>query len=169
MPGLLEPIRNGGGEVQQKNKTVSIGSFRNSNNLKKILPNDIYTSLFDPVPDNLDIKKLITVPDNKSSHFLNNAAFGRAYDDVRTLGDRLRQFAESNPDTFYDQACLPMINHTYEVLEEFFKTDKIVMTPNCTFGMKAVLERVIADGHKIVAQLAPIYGATQKLLGIYII
>ena len=166
MPGLLEPIRNGGGEeLQKKSKIVSIGSFRSSFNLRTILPDDIYSSLFDPVPDNLDIKKLITVPDNKRRHFLNNAAFGRAYDDVRNLGDRLRQFAESNPDTFYDQACLPLINHTYEVLEDFFKTDKIVMTPNCTFGMRAVLERIIADGHKVVAQLSPIYGATQKLLG----
>ena len=48
------------------------------------------------------------------------------------LNSRLREFSETHPDIFYDQACLPLINYTYQVLEEFFQTDQLVLVPNCT-------------------------------------
>ena len=50
-------------------------------------------------------------------HFLNNAAFGRAYDSVLELSFKLRRFAETSPDIFYDQACLPLVDYTYSVLQ----------------------------------------------------
>ena len=60
-------------------------------------------------------RSLITIPESNGKHLLNNAAFGRAYKDVLSLSSKLRHFAETNPDTFYDQACLPLVDHTYEV------------------------------------------------------
>lgn len=33
-----------------------------------------------------------------------------------------------------------------------------------TVGMKGVLERLVSQGHSRLAALAPIYGATEKLL-----
>ncbi len=41
-----------------------------------------------------------------SAAFLNNGAFGRAYDRVRNLSTELRKFAEENPDVFYDQVTI---------------------------------------------------------------
>ena len=67
-------------------KKATIGSFRNNIDIKTLLPPNLYSSIFDPVPDNLDIKNLITVPNNQVKHFLNNAAFGRAFDDVPCSG-----------------------------------------------------------------------------------
>ena len=110
-------------DFNKKLEKRSIGSFRSNGDLKTLLPEDIFSSLFDPIPDNLDVRKLITIPNSNGKHYLNNAAFGRAYDDVLTLSSKLRLFAETNPDTFYDQACLPLIDNTYDVLEDFFDTD----------------------------------------------
>ena len=76
-------------------KMATIGSFRNNIDIKTLLPPNLYSSIFDPVPDNLDIKNLITVPNNQGKHFLNNAAFGRAFDDVLDLSGKLRHFAET--------------------------------------------------------------------------
>ena len=84
------------------------------------------------------------------------------------LNSRLREFSETHPDIFYDQACLPLINYTYLVLEEFFQTDRMVLVPNCTFGLKAVLDQLVKEKkHQVVGTLAPLYGATQKLLECY--
>jgi len=150
-------------------KTKTFGSFRNTSNLKSILPEDLFSAVFGDIPDNLDIAKLVTFDGGKGQrHFLNHAAFGKPYGQVLDLSLKLRQFAESNPDVFYDQACLPLVENTYKVLEEFLGTDKLVLVPNCTTGMKCVLDHLTKEGgHRSVAQLSPLYGATQKLLEFY--
>ena len=66
-----------------------IGSFRNdvtddTNHLKKILPGEIFSALFDEIPDDVEVEKLISVDESKA--YLNNAAFGNSYDAVRELG-----------------------------------------------------------------------------------
>jgi hypothetical protein len=69
---------------------------------------------------------------------------------------------------FYDQACLPLINNTYKVLEDFLGTKQIVLVPNCTFGIRSVVEHLTHEkGHRTMAILRPLYGATQKLLEAY--
>jgi hypothetical protein len=149
-------------------KQPTIGSFRDNVDIRSLLPPDLYSAIFDPIPDNLELDDLITIRKNEGKHYLNNAAFGRAYDEVLKLNSRLREFAETQPDIFYDQACLPLIKHTYRVLEDFLLTDQMVLVPNCTFGLKAVLDHLVKDRqHGVIAQLAPIYGATQKLLECY--
>ena len=134
-------------DFHKKLKSNTIGSFRSNGDLKTLLPEDIFDSLFDPIPDNLDVRKLITIPNRNEKHYLNNAAFGRAYDDVLNLSSKLRLFAETNPDTFYDQACLHLIDNTYDVLEDFFDTDKIVLVPNCSFGLRSIMERLVREKH----------------------
>ena len=176
MPGLIlsEPMTPGKSVDNQvekkmvKTKKGTIGSFRNNLDIKTLLPPDLHSDIFDPIPDNLDVGSLITIPESHGRHYLNNAAFGRAYDDVLSLSNKLRNFAETNPDTFYDQACLPLVDYTYQVLENFFGTDQMVLVPNCTLGLRSVMERLVKSGdHRVMAQLSPIYGATQKLMEYY--
>jgi len=144
------------------------GSFRNCGDIKSLIPTDLHSAIFDDIPDNLDPKKLITIDESNDKHYLNNAAFGRAYDDVLDLSFKLKRFAETNPDIFYDQVCLPLIDHTYEVLEKFFATENLVLVPNCTFGIKSIIEHLVQEkGHKNLAQLTPIYGSTGKLMDYY--
>jgi len=152
----------------RKESKMTFGSFRNTTDIKNVLPKDLYADIFNEIPDDLDPRKLISLNEGNDKHYLNNAAFGRAYDDVLDLSFKLKRFAETNPDTFYDQVCLPLINHTYEVLEDFFETENVVLLPNCTFGMKSVIEHLVLEkGHKNLAQLTPVYGATQKLMEYY--
>jgi len=152
----------------RKDSKQTFGSFRNTGDIKNLIPKDLYSAIFDEIPDNLDPKNLIKVEETGDKHFLNNAAFGRAYDDVLDLSFKLKNFAETNPDIFYDQVCLPLVNHTYDVLEEFFGTENVVLVPNCTFGIKSILEHLVQEkGHKNLAQLTPVYGATQKLMDYY--
>jgi len=172
MPGLTVPNHQNSNLDNsigcKMGKKGAIGSFRSSQDVKSLLPSDIHSDIFDPIPENIDIRSLITIPESNGKHLLNNAAFGRAYKDVLSLSSKLRHFAETNPDTFYDQACLPLVDHTYEVLEDFFGTDKIVLVPNCTIGLRSVMERLIQEKkHRVIAQLSPLYGATQKLLEYY--
>ena len=68
------PLKEG---LKKELKKSTIGSFRNNADLKTLLPHDIFSSLFDPIPDNLDVRKLITIPNSNGKHYLNNAAFGR--------------------------------------------------------------------------------------------
>ena len=95
-----------------------IGSFRLGVDMKKLLPSKLYSDIFDEEILSTDISSL-DVPSNDiksnvastisvdrgetSVAFLNNGAFGRAYDRVQSVAVQLRQFAESNPDVFYDQ------------------------------------------------------------------
>jgi len=152
----------------RKESRQKFGSFRSNGDIKSLIPKDLYSAIFDEIPDNLDVKNLITVEQGLERHYLNNAAFGRAYDDVLDLSFKLKRFAETNPDIFYDQTCLPLISHTYDVLEDFFGTEKLVLVPNCTFGIKTVIEHLVREkNHKILAQLTPVYGATQKLMDYY--
>jgi len=151
-----------------KDAKSKFGSFRSTGNVRNLLPEDLYHAIFDDISDDLDVKNLITVDQSHDKQYLNNAAFGRAYDDVLDLSFKLKKFAETNPDVFYDQTSLPLINYCYEVLEEFFGTDKLVLVPNCTFGMRSVMEHLVYEKkHKILAQLTPVYGATQKLMEYY--
>eukprot|EP00090_Calanus_glacialis_P047225 TRINITY_DN9685_c0_g1_i1.p1 TRINITY_DN9685_c0_g1~~TRINITY_DN9685_c0_g1_i1.p1 ORF type:complete len:1465 (-),score=349.19 TRINITY_DN9685_c0_g1_i1:88-4482(-) len=152
----------------RKESRQKLGSFRNCEDIKSLIPRDLYSAIFDDVPDDLDVNNLIAVDEGHDKHYLNNAAFGRAYEDVLDLSFKLKRFAETHPDIFYDQACLPLINHTYEVLEDFFATENVVLVPNCTFGLKSVIEHLVREkGHKNLAQLTPVYGATQKLMDYY--
>ena len=121
----------------------TIGSFRDVADVKSILPDSIYSALYDDIPDGLDIKTLITLDPGQQRQYLNHAAFGRAYDSVVDLSFNLRRFAESQPDVFYDQACLPLINNTYKVLEDFLGTKQVVLVPNCTFGIHSVVEHLV--------------------------
>ena len=48
---------------------------------------------------------------------------------------------------------------------EFFETSNIVLVPNCSIGMKSILETLVKHNRSMtVAYLSPVYGATQKLL-----
>ena len=118
----------------RKESRQKFGSFRNCEDIKSLIPKDLYSAIFDAIPDDLDVNNLIAVDEGHDKHYLNNAAFGRAYEDVLDLSFKLKRFAETHPDIFYEQACLPLINHSYEVLEDFFATENVVLVPNCTFG-----------------------------------
>ncbi|XP_057311153.1 uncharacterized protein LOC130648998 isoform X1 [Hydractinia symbiolongicarpus] len=143
-----------------------IGSFRDSTDVKKFLPGNLYEALYSDISDNLDIHDLIKVVSN--SAYLNNAAFGRAYSDVYKLSMLLREFSETSSDVFYDQVCLPLVKHSYEVAEAFFRTENVLLVQNCTFGMKSVADLLIKEKqHERIACLDPLYGATKKLLSFY--
>jgi hypothetical protein len=78
---------------------------------------------------------------------LNHAAFGRPYDQVLQLSLALRAESEIRADVFYDQVLHSLINgYTYPALTDFFGTENVVLVPNCTFGMKAVVEKLRKDG-----------------------
>ena len=146
----------------------TFGSFRSSNDVKSVLPEDLYRTIHEDIPDDLDIEKLVTIENKDSKQYLNHAAFGRPYDSVLELSMKLRRFAETNADVFYDQACLPLINHTYQVLDEFLGTKQVVLVPNCTLGIRAVLEHLVKEkDHRAVGLLQPLYGSTQKLVESY--
>lgn len=100
-----------------------------------------------------------------SRAYLNNAAFGKAYNECYILSSKLHEFSESDPDVYYDQALLPLIENSYEIASDFFKTKNLVLTPNCTIGLKAVVDTLVkTKKHHSFAYLSPLYGATQKLL-----
>ena len=85
---------------------TQIGSFRLGVDMKKHLPSKLFVDLFDEdlVTSN-EASKISVDRGDKKVAFLNNGAFGRAYDLVQSIAIQLRQFAESNPDIFYDQVC----------------------------------------------------------------
>lgn len=146
------------------NKTV--GSFRNVLDIQKRLPKKLYDAIFETVSNALDTRELINISSNKT--YLNNGAFGHAYDAVKKLSVMLREFSEEEPEVFYDQICLPLVNNSYEILEDFFQTRNLVLVPNCTLGMRCISDLLIRDGeHTSVGCLLPIYGATAKLLQYY--
>jgi ABC-type phosphate/phosphonate transport system substrate-binding protein len=84
--------------------TNQIGSFRLGVDMKKLLPSKLYSDIFDDADITSNDASTIRVDRGETSAaFLNNGAFGRAYDRVQSVAIQLRQFAESNPDVFYDQ------------------------------------------------------------------
>ena len=144
---------------------TTIGSFRFEEDIKKYLPDELYSQIFDEISDDLKISELVQIKLNDGNAYLNHAAFGRAYNDVISLSLQLKSFAEANPDVFYDQLCLPLTNYTYQVVSEFFNTENVLLVPNCTFGMNAVAEYLIREReYSKVALLNPLYGATKKQL-----
>ena len=72
-------------ESKEDDKKPTIGSFRDNVDIKSLLPSDLYSSIFDPIPDNWNLTDLITIKTNQGRHYLNNAAFGRAYDEVSII------------------------------------------------------------------------------------
>jgi len=164
-PALPSPRK---ARLSSGGRTKSIGSFRSATDIRTVVPEDIYKALHDDIPSDLDFRNLITF-DNKQKHqYLNHAAFGRPYDSVLDVSLSLRRFAETHSDVFYDQACLPLISNTYRVLEDFLGTRQVVLVPNCTFGIRSVLEHLVKErGHRSIGLLQPLYGATQKLIGSY--
>ena len=80
-----------------------IGSFRVGAELKKLLPPKVFADIFDDDVSSNDAPAISVDPGPTSAAFLNNGASGRAYDRVRNIAIQLRQFAEENPDVFYDQ------------------------------------------------------------------
>ena len=68
---------------KEEDRRPTIGSFRDNVDIKSLLPSDLYSSIFDPIPDNWNLADLITIKSNQGRHYLNNAAFGRAYDEVK--------------------------------------------------------------------------------------
>ena len=137
-----------------------------------------------------DIASLITHQQSSDVPLalLNHGAFGKAYDDCMKLSIELRVFAEQHPDLFYDQLLVPLLKHSYNICADFFglKTpSNCVLVPNCTMGMKAVMDKLLlrqkkptSHGQKMqyllgqdvvnVGYLSPIYGATKNLLRSYI-
>ena len=119
--------------------------------------------------------------------FLNHAAFGKAYDSCTRLSIQLRRFADQHPDLFYDQLLMPLLKHSYNVCADFFELNdskNCVLVPNCTIGMKAIMDKLLLKkastvyhGNKMqqlgdndivhVGYLSPIYGATKNLLKSY--
>ena len=69
-------------DTKEEDRKPTIGSFRDNVDIKSLLPSDLYSSIFDPIPDNWNLTDLITIRKNEGRHYLNNAAFGRAYDEV---------------------------------------------------------------------------------------
>ena len=67
---------------------------------------------------------------------------------------------------------MPLVRRSLGMAAEAFATapEKIFFTPNCTAGMKSVLETLLSSPKKYrqFAYLTPIYGATDKLLNEYI-
>eukprot|EP00111_Clytia_hemisphaerica_P016719 TCONS_00049577-protein len=152
--------------IFSRHSNQTVGSFRNDVDVQKHLPRELYNAIFGDIPNNLDAQRLITVPQNKT--LLNNGAFGHAYDDVRKLSRMLRDFSEDESEIFFDQVCLPLVNHSYAVVEEFMETPNVLLVPNCTMGMKCIAEHLVRQqGHKSIASLFPLYGATAKLLEYY--
>ena len=84
-------------------KNVQIGSFRIGAELKRVLPAKLYDDIFNGDVSQNDAAKISVDRGMTSSAFLNNGAFGRAYDAVQNVANELRRFAESNTDIFYDQ------------------------------------------------------------------
>ena len=86
---------------------TQIGSFRSGVDLKRHLPAKLFRDIFDE-SDNLssDVANISVDRGENKVAFLNNGAFGRAYDKVQSIAMQLRQFAESNPDVFYDQVIV---------------------------------------------------------------
>lgn len=72
-------------ELKNEVRKTMIGSFRDNVDVKSLLPPDLYSAIFDPIPDDWSLNSLITIKKNQGKHYLNNAAFGRAYDEVTTL------------------------------------------------------------------------------------
>ena len=72
-------------DSKEEERKPTIGSFRDNVDIKSLLPSDLYSSIFDPIPDNWNLTDLITIKKNEGRHYLNNAAFGRAYDEVRYI------------------------------------------------------------------------------------
>ena len=70
-------------DSKEEERKPTIGSFRDNVDIKSLLPSDLYSSIFDPIPDNWNLTDLITIKANQGRHYLNNAAFGRAYDEVK--------------------------------------------------------------------------------------
>ena len=128
-----------------------------------------------------------TLSDNPIA-LLNHGAFGRAYNACIKLSDQLRIFARKYPDLFYDQLMIPLLKHSYQTCADFFhlkNPNNVVLLPNCTMGMKAVMDKILMKtssstyyGNKMkqlgdidtvhVAYLSPIYGATQNLIQSYL-
>lgn len=61
---------------------AKIGSFRDSGDLKKILPEDLFAEIFDDEIARDPNASKISVDITESISFLNNGAFGRPYDKV---------------------------------------------------------------------------------------
>ena len=71
-------------ELKKEERRPTIGSFRDNVDIKSLLPSDLYSAIFDPIPDDWKLSDLITIKKNQGKHYLNNAAFGRAYDEVKS-------------------------------------------------------------------------------------
>jgi hypothetical protein len=59
-----------------------IGSFRDSGDLKKILPENLFAEIFDDEVATASEASKISVESEGPVSFLNNGAFGRPYDKV---------------------------------------------------------------------------------------
>ena len=137
--------------------STKIGSFRSADNLKAVLPQDIYEIIFES--EKLD--NSINFSNYKANRaYLNNAAFGKSYNECFNLSKKLHDFSENDPDVYYDQALLPLVQHTYRVANEFFQTKNMVLTPNCTISLKAIRDTLVENNHFKFAYLSPLYGAT---------
>jgi hypothetical protein len=57
-----------------------LGSFRIGSDVKKLLPADLFSAIFDDDVTSCDASDITVDRGVTSAAFLNNAAFGRAYD-----------------------------------------------------------------------------------------
>lgn len=154
---------------------MAIGSFRNKCNYQDLLPDKIRNLLFQH-ETSYEIGNLHIISeqhDNRTISDLNPAAFGRCYKDCFSLQQELIQFSETNPDVFYDEILLNLLNFSYQTCEEFFKTDKVVLQPNTTLAVKSVVDAIVnshLDNNTKKLKFAvvnPIYDPTKILLKKY--
>lgn len=162
-----------------------IGSFRNSITLTdedwKLLfaGTNLHSKIFDSSnlsPKLCDPGLLYTALPTSE---LNAGAFGRSYKICNELQKDLKDFAEQQPDVFYDQVLLNLMEWSKQIVDEFFccggqedassplsgPLAELVFLPNASIGMKCVLETLIRKGgHREIGALAPLYGATRNCL-----
>lgn len=139
--------------MMDKNAHKNIGSFRDKDAILAVLPDDL------ALLRSGDIDWMNYCLDSSVSH-LNHGAFGGMPSDIFNLELSLRRRAQSNPSTFYDTLCIPLIRESLMEAELFFN-GTVILQPNCTSALKNILS--IFEEYS-AACLAPIYGATRKLL-----
>mmetsp|Transcript_5116 Transcript_5116/g.7830 ORF Transcript_5116/g.7830 Transcript_5116/m.7830 type:complete len:1332 (-) Transcript_5116:216-4211(-) len=135
---------------------MSIGSFRDTGLILADLPPDLQSLR----TGDIDVKHYPL--DGDVAH-LNHGAFGGSPNEFINIEYALRSRAHKNPSAFYDTLCLPLIRESVHVARDFFQGN-VILQPNCTIALKSVLSSLGSDEGLQVAALAPIYGATSKLL-----
>eukprot|EP01062_Namystynia_karyoxenos_P015652 TRINITY_DN1568_c0_g1_i1.p1 TRINITY_DN1568_c0_g1~~TRINITY_DN1568_c0_g1_i1.p1 ORF type:complete len:1371 (+),score=475.37 TRINITY_DN1568_c0_g1_i1:150-4262(+) len=149
---------------------ATIGSFRDAggnddHELQGLLPKRLrYMLSEESVPASADWRP--SFPFEPTRHYLNHGAFGAPFKEISELADAIRSYQEKDPGLYFDRVCLPLVRRSYAKAREVFQSDCIALVPNCTMGMRGVMEALLerTKGSAAVAYLPPLYGASQKLV-----